>query len=236
MKKLFLFLILISQIIACKKDDDTAYKVDFNITLNGQYYEEPDTLDIDVDGDGISDVRLSSETWGSPGVGTHPRSTIASLHSGCLLLGFHENDTIYKRVYTNITHQDTVTTISISTYYSCYRVTETDSVSDIRYNQFEITPLSSTDELNMSGDFRSDTVILVDEGWSYSLPFTTGYGTDTIIKTYFSYSGECGYFPQNEIKYIGVKLNNNGTDRLGWIKLSILDKKIITILEAGLLE
>ena len=95
-------------VLSCKKevslpDENTSMLIwtttnmnihQINDTIIGGY-NQPQSIDLDVNGDNIPDFRLTSELWGSPAVGMHPRSSIMCLNSNCMIYGMQKNDTSY---------------------------------------------------------------------------------------------------------------------------------------------
>lgn len=195
-------------------------------------YGAPISFSIDLDGNGKDDIVFESVEWGSAGIGHHPRSTIMCLHSNIELLGSFTSDTLYLNRSTTI-YQGIDGNFSLwkNINYSCFPYDDNDSIAEINQT-FEITPLNKVDLISINDTYIVDTITLVDD--SYSLPpFPIRIDGDTTIYEFTTHYNNCYAFPLDEIKYIGLKLNQ---ERLGWVKISIFDQNKILIHESGLQE
>ena len=103
-----MLLALLFTVLACEKDSTKTNSRDE--ILAGNYgkmlvnrmdtmliggYNQQAIFNLDLDGDGTPDFRLTSEYWGSPGMEQHPRAQILSLSTNSLINGNLINDTIF---------------------------------------------------------------------------------------------------------------------------------------------
>lgn len=204
----------------------------YDTTLIGGY-NSPLEYNIDIDNNGSDDIQFISELWGSPAVGSHPKSTIRCLHPDIQIFGFHINDTSFLNRDTSIQEgpNNTVEIYEIFNY-TCHRIDNTDTILQITPS-FKISTLERGDILKIDDTFNTDTIVLIDDWYSYP-PTLIGENGDTTFYEYKKYYNDCNTFPIDETTYIGVKLNTES--RLGWIKISIFDKYKILILESGVQE
>lgn len=233
-------------LVTCTKDKGTTSSTDnfvvgittdlltkqYDTVLTGDYHKRV-YLDLDLNDDKYPDFRLTSEVWGSPGLGEHPRSTIIPLNPACELLGFLKNDTSYL-------HRSTTTTIgannTVSIYnaavYSCRQIAANDSITNVQLDQFKLIPKKKGDQLVKSDFFKSDTCTLMDDRYNY--PTLSSTSNDTTVYNATSFDFTCNSYPGDVISYIGIKIKGAQSEKLGWLKLSISDQYKISILESAI--
>lgn len=249
-KPLLIFLIFVT--ISCEKefDDENGKSISNEIhfgdytkmivkhydTILNSEYPGKESIDLDIDNDNNNDIRLISETWGSPGYGYNPRSIIWCLHENVLLNGYQTNDTNFLNRDTRIlSGPNNITEIWINLIYSCKRIDKNDSILSICHNVFKLSPHNRNELLINSDVFNCDSITLIDDWYSFtSAPKDSGI--DTVMYERVVHSNDCFLFPLEEIKYIGLLLGNDTVSRLAWIKLSIINNNIISILESAIQE
>lgn len=241
--KYFLLVGLCFFLVTCKKDkitdnindninsslvigsSDAIVSIVYNTILDGGY-NNPSIIDIDVNGDNISDFRfLSMLIGGSPGQQLRPRVYLSCLDSNSMIYGQYKNDTTFlnRRTYTTITPDSIIELINYYNY-SCKRISINDLVTGVNPGKFKLLPMLAGENLNNNDMFKSDGFTLVDE--SYSLSGNGETHNDTISYIYTTYDYSCDMFPQDEICYIGIKIKDGQSEKIGWIKLSINYKKV----------
>jgi len=201
----------------------------YDTILIGEYYS-PHYFNLDLDNDSVEDIQFESEVWGSPGMGQHPRSVIKCLTADVKLFGYFTSDTSFLNRHTEV-YQAIGNSYERYEYFSftCHRIDVLDSILSIS-PEFKISPLSRNDILKKDDTFNADTLILIDDSFSY-MPTLIGVEGDTTIYEYHTHLNDCNTFPLDKIRYIGIKMEN---EKLGWIMISISDKYKILILESGL--
>lgn len=198
--------------------------------ISGGYYS-PAFFELDMDNDGISDIKFQSVVAGSPGMGHIPSSKLISLHENAEILGFFTEDTIFKNTVIQINDQDYPVVITEIIKYGCSRISDTDEITSIR-TSFKILPLNSGDVFGFNDSFSSDDFVLSTGSFSY---YTAENFQDTVYVYQVIHLSNCNYFPPNE-KYIGVLINNEESKpRLGWIKIE-LSGHTIHISQSGIQE
>jgi len=239
-------------LITCKKDNISNIESDkliignntnliinqYDTVLIGEYYYLH-YIDIDVNSDKISDFRFISEIWGSAGLGHHPRSVILCLNTNSLLYGILKNDTNYLHRSTSTytyTLSDTETNkrveIRNSNNYTCSKLGANDSIISIQTGQFKIGTKRKGAILNKFDLFKSDTCTLIDDWFDY--PTFPIIKNDTTVYNYTSVNYTCDSYPSDEICYIGIKIRDSHSEKIGWIKISISDKYKISIMESAI--
>lgn len=219
------------QIIIGSESDILIIKYD-TILVGG--YHQFKSIDLDINGDMIPDFQFTSEIWGSPGLGQHPRAKLLSLNNNSLINGYFSIDTTYLAYQTDTSYGENMTKVYIynTTTYSCKRLNNNDSIVKVLPNQFKILTKKKGEHLNIAETFNSDTITLSDEWYSnYVLPEIHG---DTSIYNYYQKHNTCNSLSSDLIHYIGIKLKDSKIDKIGWLKISITDNYKISILESAI--
>lgn len=201
----------------------------YDTTLIGGY-NSPETFSIDLNNDGIDDISFESELWGSPAVGQHPKALIKSLSENVHILGFHTKDTMFMNQETSIIEAEgNIVEIYKQYHYTCHRINHEDSILSID-TSFKLKPLNHGDLISISDMFQFEPIVFVNDGYSYPPSFGE-INNDTMIIEVRTFHNDCYDFPLQETKYIGVKFISES--KLGWIKLSLIDKLNLSIQESG---
>jgi len=191
-------------------------------------------IDFDIDRDNINDIGLRIVyVHGFAGWRSYWFSEISSLHENAFILGFLKTDTIYLNRLTYI--QSTSNGTQISEYYNhiCFRKDPTDSILKIVTDDFKIFPKDKGGIISNSEVFKSGTIRLIqsEESYTYTDPIN-----DTLFIINTVNNNDCHSFPQGEIKYIGIKLTQGTNEKLGWIKIIVMDIHKIIIFESAIHE
>jgi hypothetical protein len=159
-------------------------------------------------------------------VGMIPGSNIVSLYPDAYLFAPLRIDTNYLNTSTR-TITGLKTEIYIYKRYTCERISSEDSIISIKTSN-EVKALGKGAIINRYDNFKSDTIELTEKWYSYP-PRTIYESNDTTIFQVDIYANDCSEFPNDKIVYLGIKVG----DRLGWIKLSVMDNYRISILESS---
>ena len=240
------FLTLTIGMISCRKDPSTPLSIEVgnysalriahhDTILIGGYYDKQ-VLGIDLDLDGIDDIGIISNVWGSPGMGHHPEADIACLNQDTYLNIIHTLDTTFLkiRIDTHYSSPNQLLYIDYIEYYSCDRRYGEDSIVRIQEKE-HINVLKKYDKISINDSWICDSVDLNHQGGS-PWPERLYYSGDTTINKYVNSYYECRSFPNDKIAYIGIKKLKLGQEKLGWIKLSISNYYKVSILESALQE
>ncbi len=255
--KLYLYIVfgICFLFVSCKKDttvkktevvDDSKLIIGNNSDINlisyntnviSPSYNQLESLNIDINGDNVSDFKFTSYIDAYMG-GTQliDEAKILCLNPNSLICGIIKTDSTFLHRYTTVSAL-TNNSITVNNYnnYLCNRMSSNDSIISIKPNQFKILPKNNGDALKKSEIFFCDTVLI-----GFDNSFSTGFAPqilhqDTIFNTITSYNGYCGsLIPQNTVFYIGVKIKGWQSEKLGWIKLSVNDKFKISLIESAI--
>jgi hypothetical protein len=186
-----------------------------------------------VDGDQIPDISFSSVIWGSPAVGQHPRCSVYSLNTNMGLQGYLLTDTSFVHFTQSIDSSNApLINVYKNYYYTCSRMDGTDSILSLTLGHFTLQAKLKNSVLYKTDVFRADSSVVCSD--AYALPTSPTTSNDTTYYNYSTYDNNCDLFPQNQICYLGFKKNVSGVDKLGWVKFSISNKYIVSILETAI--
>lgn len=243
--KYLIFFILIS-LISCDKDEiwtnnnEEIKTGDYSGLLVNSYdtiiaggYHMLREYSLDVNDDDIYDFKLSSEIFGSPGMGQHPRASIMSLNSNSLFNGIITNDSIFHYEVIDIY------TLENKTYKTTYHKYTCDKDEDPRClfsymspEYFKFTYFEPTEIISKSDFFKADTIdVIKHESTDVSLQVEKN---DTIFNTQTYNSLSCNYLPPNTFMYVGIKITEGNNEKIGWIKLGVYNTINLIILETAI--
>jgi hypothetical protein len=241
--RLLLFFLLSSLVYSCEKEGHDrkdlitignyeGLKVVFHDTVLVGGYHNLQQYFLDVDGDGNNDFVLTSNIWGSPGMGQHPEADIASLDKQFFfnMIDFRDTSFLHTQIDTFYGNQ---VEIYIRKYNTCNRMGLNDSILSSRDNHF-IRVLERNQTISANDHWLSDTLDLNHHWISwYNILSST---PDTIVIEDNVYLNECHSFPNDKIAWIGISKQEAAGMRLGWIKMAISENYKITILETAIQE
>ncbi len=188
---------------------------------NGQYYYV-----IDMNNDGIDDIKFMSEDVGSANVDHATVSSVNCLKNYVELSGELYTQELYKHIdtvsiwyYTDPEYPqfDSIQCLAVIETKTCERIDETDIVESIT-EKLSLNSFDEGDTLQLESFFMSTEVCLKNRSYFY-YGSPTGEGTATITYHGHSIMNNCDYFPLDEEKYIGFKFSQNEIERFGWIKI-----------------
>jgi hypothetical protein len=203
----------------------------FDTTLIATFNSEV-TYNIDLDKNGIDDIQLKSKYYHGAGAGTQKSSVITSLNDNVELYGFHTNDTLFLHRDTVLSQGNIYFNIYEYNTYTCQLIDENDSIQSITPN-FSLISLDKEDILSIDDTYHADTITLYNGDTKPSVVDVI-YQGDTAIWQYTTYYRACDNLPLDEIKYIGVRLQDES--KIGWIKLYLFDSYKVSLLESGMQE
>jgi hypothetical protein len=192
-------------------------------------------LDLDVDRDGSADFRLTSEKWGSLGLGHYPKTQVLSLRPDCRIQSLLLADSVFFYGDTSVyTMPDSTVVVKAYRSYNCAKYAVYDSMIRVGLPKNRIAVRHKGDLLQSFGTYVADTLLLNEGNLVEVLPARRS--NDTIYETTVSSDYDCYHFPNDEVAYIGVTLSANGHERAGWIKLNITGNLRILLLETAILQ
>ena len=246
-KNCLLYLLVLVVTFACKKEEKNNFiqmgktnKMIINSydTLLVGGYNTSSVLEMDINKDGINDYKLKSEIIGSPGMGQHPTASIACLSENCTIKGQLLNDTTFYKSFVHSYYGENGSPLFIQYYqtYSKIRTNEYDSVFSIQTNVFKVNYLDDSDVIHQSDLYQSKNFVLT-EGYSTTIdgPYPD-MTNDTVRIYYVTHNYNSNVIPNNTLSYIGLKLKSANEEKLGWIKLGVVDNYKIILLETAIHE
>lgn len=193
-----------------------------NDTINYQNHEK----NIDLDGDGLSDLLLSLNQPGSAGTGHWNKFTAKCMPVTQLLGQYVEKEKyIHSEISYSNSEDGSVVIVRHENYYTCNPMAESDSV----YEKKEGFALLA----NEAGDvFKLDDEYLDTEATIYEQSFDAPEGYEEISADTTAYwmghhLNDCYNFPLDTPVYIGLKLSHGGTTRLGWVKVTVSQGRLV---------
>jgi hypothetical protein len=241
--KFILLILLFSQIIiTCRKDDKPVVSELRTGSNDNVIVHVYDTIfsanfgsfafyNVDIDNNGTDDIQFKAEILGSKAFGTRSRFEVTCLKSDIQLLAFYATDTLFlssRKVSKTVLYSDSIYRKRMYSEYTCYRTKITDSVYNINQS-YRLVQLEKYDILKIDQSFKSDSFLISEEYYDY--PEIVGNDGDTTIIDQKTYLNDCYTFPTCNSRYIGVRQKNN---KLGWIKIFLLDRYGLLILESGI--
>jgi hypothetical protein len=172
-------------------------------------------FDIDINNDSTKDFRFIVYDMATLGSVTNNYSEILSLDFNCFIYGITQTDTTF--LYTEYIND------SEYLYYSCFRISEDDVIFNIILNQPKLIPKYVGEYLYINDSFISDTAYLV--GPKYVNIYRVGQMT----LNYEYHTFNCKDIPSDEVLYLGIKIKDSISTKLGWIKLCVINEKPIII-------
>lgn len=240
---IFSFVTILLLTLGCKKDYiEEIQKTSIVVGNNNDAKVTPigDTLigtlitpkyyKIDINNDGTDDVEFECIILEGPNTVERPQSKIKSLHSDIQILGYINSDTIF-RYQDTVSYGSSPVQTSYRTFYSCYRNSPLDSIFEVNA-AFKVIHLSQGDLIEINDPFSSNNSIL--EATEVGAGVYIGQNNDTTFFSATINKNNCYSFPLSQEKYIGIKFIN--TNKLGWIKLNLLDKHKVYLIESALHE
>lgn len=188
------------------------------------------TMTLDVDTDGNDDLKFVSYYDGPLG-GT----TFQMLHLECLsenveLLGeMMEKKRYMHRDTTILTNSEGWTTVLYFTNKNlCEPLSENDEVRIT--NSFILSASNANDPFNIDDCFKyKDKVYLFIEDTNNGPVDDVYNSNDTTYVWDSNTTYSCDAFPTNTETYIGIKINENGTPHLGWLKLNLIGDETVNV-------
>ena len=192
----------------------------YDTVLIGEIYTISN-IDLDVNNDGSADIRLlmDGDTKSLDGL-IYPIGQLLCLHNGISVLGFRQNDTVFRHSYT--------IDETVFDNYTCYNIQtpeDSSTVENIHTDQAKLEVLTSNCRLGRVGNFISDTITIIGQR---SDKYVGRYTLRVIVD--FS----CEDLPLNKILYLGFKLNEGQVEKLGWIKMFLAEKNTLLIFESAI--
>lgn len=228
MRSLLLYSLAFCFLSSCKKEyerasfismgdeTDMVYTQQFEF-INGNYYQ-PEYQDIDIDGNGLMDLRLS-KGMGNSGPST-PETRIESLHSSCKVMGRTVSDTTFRHETNLFSTDPSGNDVHIhSMTYSC-EMESPNYVIDTVKTRFRPIGMLANKQISIHDEYLDVNMPLIELNTSSYEP--TGVVNQGV--TYYeltTHYKHCYTFPKEKYVYIGVKLYTPQGVKLGWVHLKL---------------
>jgi hypothetical protein len=241
-RTILIILIIAPIILCCRKNDMSGIReiktgthenmiINNYDTLFSWKNNSPNFYYVDIDKNGENDIEIASEISGPrPIVGYSNKFVITCLNSNIQLLVNYSADTIFleKKVRLSYYADNSVEKYLYSNY-RCQRITSRDSVFKI-IQSYQLIQLEDNDIIRMDNTFKSDTFTIREQAYS-DPPEALGIVSDTAVFEQKTYYNDCYNFPFYKVRYIGLKQKN---EKLGWIKILLLNDFKLFIFESGI--
>lgn len=190
-------------------------------------------FNLDVNNDDVYDFKLSSEIFGSPGMGQHPRASIMSLNSKSLFHGNITSDSIFHYEVIDVYTSENKTYKTTYHKYTCDKDEDPRCLFSYMSPEYFKFTYFETDEIILKSDsFKTDTIdVIHHESTDVSLQVEKN---DTIFNSQTYNSLSCNFFPPNTFKYVGIKIIDGDKEKIGWIKLGIYNTIDFIVLESAI--
>ncbi len=189
---------------------------------------------VDVNGDGIGDIKFSSAMPGSMGIGYRPISWVTCVQPDAELFGKIEDDTTFKKREI-VVLQDTSIPVTIleHLYFSCSKLDADYKVASIKKDTFKIKASDVGDKFSKA-DYSLSTELTIAESGSFLRRNGSLYRDTIVVAGDTKFYSHCYSFSGGKTGYVGVKLKRGGVTKLGWVKISVSENYIITVHEAAI--
>jgi len=187
-------------------------------------------FEIDVDNDNVTDFRLSSFNLNAPWwhAGFANGTSINCLHNSATLLSNLKKDTLFFNIVRDTVRDDFKVIIFLNYTKSCSRIGSDDTINKI-WEQHKILSRKSNQIISNGESFFSDSITLTRAAFS-DFGVLIYHNNDTAIYQKEVYFDKCNTLNNDEILYFGIKIG----ERLGWLKLMILDDYKLLLFESAL--
>ena len=213
--------------------DETGMQVVNHDTLLVGRYNYPVFLTIDLDGNGYGDVRIQSQNTGSIGSGISIIAEIICLNGNTEVAGVLVNDTVFVTLGdTSYYGGPAIYNAYFTKYFSCERTNEKDSIKELVPNNFHISNFNIDAQVTENDFFRSTNSVLSKNRGPLGVPQQTGVKGDTTFWMHTYNLGVCFTEIGTAERYFAFKMANS--NRLGWIKLSVIDNYKIHLLQTAI--
>lgn len=227
--KVFMALLAIGILFSCQKnkgvpstmamaDLEAVELLGYNHLVNGTYLD-PGFSRLDLDQDGVFDVRFYSGASSAESNNIMPEVTIETLHSDVQIQVDLRQDSLFHAYFYHWQYApDGTRAFFHVNRTSCERETEQYLPAGVQMNQY-LVPLKEGETVSLDDTFGSGTFFIATaEEHSIEIenfPDSTVYHIDETSRT-------CFQFPQKEIRYLAFKIEGDYGQKMGWIEVVYL--------------
>lgn len=222
-------------LISCRKkefpsaltagDLNAVEEVGFNFLLSGSN-SGSNISQLDLDQDGVNDVKFYNSGTGVVGVGFMPEISIQTLHENVQMNVDIREDSVYQAYFYHWQYApDGSKAYFHVNVTSCEKETEQYWASKTETNSYLI-PMQEGQLLRTNDQFASGTF---DIATAEEHTTVNEFFPDSTVYHIYESRKSCFDFPQNSIRYLGFKISGDYGQKLGWIELEYLGENKLRI-------
>ena len=235
---LFYFFAVFCLLFSCKKGNDSSLIVvgdpegmiinTYDTLLFREVYKK--SINIDADNDQINDFRLISFNLSGAAMGVSPQNgtSIVSLNNSATILSYSETDTLFHNLKKDTVHDGSKVEIFLTVRESCERIGSNDEYKKI-WNQNKVLVRKEDQSISTTERFVPDSITITRVAYG-DIPSVIYQSPDTTVYGQFVYLDKCNTIINNEVIYFGIMIG----EKLGWIKLMIMDDYKIFLMESAI--
>lgn len=175
------------------------------------------SFEIDIDQDGINDLKIIRTVGGSYTTGPIPETSIETLNDQTWLRTSTLSDTLYSYTIVTFSGSDPVVE-TIEHHQNCIANSPLDQViSTSNYLLYN----SAGEEINTDHSWENGHYTLRHKSQNNYL-YDDNSNPDTLVYETLVYANSCHDIPVGETVYLGIKKLYCGEEKLGWIKLTLI--------------
>lgn len=212
-------------------DETEMHLIKYDYILETKAFNPPANYNLDVDSDGTDDLKFTVYMTKLPMMGSHYENGIRSLNSSIQLSGYLAADTNF--VLTTVKVSTSVPVqVDTARLISCKRSTPAETILDITPDQFKLRYSDKGIVLKKDGVYQTDSVPILHTNVAFTEIVSTT--PDTMIIRRMTFTNDCDAPAYGQVKYIGFKINTAKGVKMGWVKLMLLYRDKIHILESAI--
>jgi len=177
------------------------------------------TYNLDVDYDNFDDYQIAYISGGNP-ESSYFECYFYSIDNGSFINIFNSVDSIFLSAQIDTSYSGNDVYISYSEGENCGRIYPTDTLIRIAEKK-NVNSFFYNDNISISDNWALDSISLYET--SSHICIDQIQNGDTLTISYYDHLENCYQLPYNTDCYIGIKKNKNGIEKLGWVKLKIVE-------------
>lgn len=194
---------------------------DLGTLVAGTDYNCPESYQVDVDKDGISDFELVSVVEHCPCVYTYGEASITCLNARCYIGSRIVSDTTFvNSTYDTIQHTNGSMEYRINRNFVPHRIDKADTIKQIQSLHYAATFADSQSAVK-NGQWESGSLVLARQDYEiYYATYEYCPGWEMHEDYNFFYHN---MFPADQYVYIAIRKDVGRESLQGWIKLKMTD-------------
>ncbi|XOV66950.1 MAG: hypothetical protein ACFHU9_15085 [Fluviicola sp.] len=227
--KIILLSVFVLVLFSCKKkefpsavtigDKEAVQEVGYNFLLSGSNSNSTVSV-LDLDQDGVNDVKFYNFSTPVVGSGVMPEISIETLHPNIEMNVDVREDSVFRAYFYHWQYApDGTRAFFHINVTSCERESQDFWASSKTETNSYLVPLEEGSMLSVDDIFQSGTF---DISTANKHITTTEFYPDSTVYHIEETKRSCFEFPQNSIRYLGFRMTNEEGHKLGWIELEYL--------------